>query len=127
MRLSRGKKILIGALTAWPVVYMGLFFVFVFGTFFMASSRRPGPEMPVAVGVLFGAHCLTMLLMFGLMVFYVVHIVKATFKKSEMKIIWLILVLMGGILAMPVYWYMNIWHEMQTVEDASEPADAQPS
>jgi hypothetical protein len=28
-------------------------------------------------------------------------------------VIWLILVLMGGMIAMPVYWYMNIWHTKQ--------------
>jgi len=111
MQLSRPMKVCIGLLTVWPILYMGVFFLFVFSNFFLASTNQGGPGLMNSFGLLFGLHCCTMLLILGLMVFYVVHIVKATFEKTEMKIIWLILVLLGGMIAMPVYWYLYIWRE----------------
>lgn len=113
MELSRVKKLAIGALTAWPLVYMGVFMLAFFATFFRMAGKHAGAGPPAMFGTLFAFHCFTMVVIVGLMVFYIVHIVKSTFEKPEMKIIWLILVLMGGMIAMPVYWYMNIWQSMQ--------------
>ena len=90
----------------------GLFFLFIISTMFLASTKYAF-QIPRSVRRLFGLHCFTMLVIVCLMVLYIVHIVKSTFEKQEMKVIWLILVLMGGMIAMPVYWYMNIWHSKQ--------------
>jgi hypothetical protein len=116
MHLSVPQKIGIGVLTVWPIAYMGLFFLFFFLSFF---ARHAGPEPMGSFAILFVLHCFTMLVIMGLMVFYIMHIVKATFAKPEMRIIWVILVIMVGLVAMPIYWYMYIWRE--TAESGEEP------
>ena len=68
---------LIGVLTLWPVVYMFIFFAFVL----TSSARIPGtakePESAFqSFQLLFAAHIGTMLIIMGLLAFYIVHVFK---------------------------------------------------
>ena len=63
--MRRGTKLLLGAATLWPLLYLGLFMGYWLSLMVGLSSGRllaqPGPPYtPGAFGVLFVLHCLTM-------------------------------------------------------------------
>ena len=47
---------------------------------------------------------------FGLMVYYIIHVVNSKADSNE-KLLWIIIFLVGNVLAFPVYWYFRIWKE----------------
>ena len=102
MKLSKSKKILLGILSIWPIVYMVLFFVFIF-VIFMHSN--------VPIYVIFPLHILTGFLNLGLTVFYVVHAIKHIDPKNDMRVIWIVILIVASIIANPIYWYLYIWKE----------------
>ena len=114
-------KIALGAATVYPIVYMFAFFAFVFGMMFVLPGKQSGPfsgegggARPDIFGyfaVLMVFHFLTILAMFGLLAFYVVHVIRNEAIKNEMKILWAVVVLMAGPVGMCVYWYINIWKD----------------
>jgi hypothetical protein len=96
MKLSKGAKLGLLALTLWPVIYVVLFF-------FMIAL------MPRAFPAIFIVHGLTMLLVIGLLVFYVAHLFKAPQPEAYKKIMWLVLLLWGNLIAMPIYFFAYVW------------------
>lgn len=66
---------------------------------------------PVGIMLLFGAHFLTILLIMGLMPFYVILAVKDERHDQSMRIIWIVLMCMVGMFAMPIYWFLYVWRE----------------
>jgi len=107
-------KLVIGALTALPLLYMLPFFTFIIGTMFWISmmpgeggSHSSGP--PVAFVALFAAHLVTMMLMFGLNVFYIVFLFKTDRVPQDKKALWAAVLFLGNMLAMPVFFYLYVW------------------
>jgi hypothetical protein len=102
MKLSKLKRILLGILSIWPITYIVFMLVFVYGIFL--HHYTPIHELsPV--------NLLTGLLNLGLEIFYIVHAIKSIDPKSNMRVIWIIVLLMFGFIAFPIYWYLYIWKE----------------
>lgn len=116
--MTRSMKLLLGAATIWPVIYMFLFVAFVFGMIFLSN---PGGDPNPDLGPIFGfgflfimvIHFLTIFLMFGLTVYYIIHVIKNERMKSDTKAVWAVLFFFMGVLAQPVYWYLHIWKAPQ--------------
>ncbi len=111
--MGKGKAIALGLLTVWPLLYM-----FIFMGFFLVSflSMGSGPEaggFPVSFAIIFPFHMFTMLSMFALLAIYLVHVIKNKDLEDNMRIIWVILVIMVGMGAMPAYWWLYIWNEAE--------------
>jgi hypothetical protein len=116
MKLSRPTKITIAVLTAWPVLYVFVFFCFIAATIIWMSRPANGGESPpsgppVAFLMLMVAHLATMLLMFGLIAFYIVFLFKTDRVPHEMKALWAVVLFLGSILAMPIFFYLYVWPE----------------
>ena len=79
------------------------------------SQPAVSPALPIGVAVLFGAHMITILLIMGLMPVYVILAVKSDRLDQTTRIIWIVLLCMMGMLAMPVYWYLYIWRDAPPV------------
>ena len=73
------------------------------------------PEVPMAlpagIMLLFGAHFLTIILVMGLMPLYIILVVKDEGHDQTMRIIWVVLMCMAAMLAMPIYWFLYVWRE----------------
>jgi ATP-dependent Zn protease len=67
------------------------------------------PFFPIGIVVLFCAHAFTILLSIALMPLYIILAVKSSALDQTMRIVWVILICMLGMFAMPVYWYLYIW------------------
>jgi hypothetical protein len=63
-------------------------------------------------------HMFTVLLAMVLLVLYIVHIGMSGRVPRNRMALWIVLVLLGSMLTMPVYWYLYIWREPQTPVEA---------
>ncbi len=110
--MKKTSKILLGVATLWPLVYVMLFFLLV-ASFFFAASRGParGGPLPDLFFIIFPLHFLMMLLSMGLTVFYMVDVFRNERVNKDQKVLWAIVLFMGNMIAMPVYWYLYIWPE----------------
>ena len=74
-------------------------------------SPAVSPLFPIGFFGLFAVHMFTILLMLVLMPFYIVLVVKSTRLDETMRIIWVVLICMLGMFAMPAYWYLHVWRD----------------
>src|SRR4030095_6010561 len=110
--MNKLLKILLGLATIWPFAYIVLFFFFVFSSFFFVPG--PGdPESgpPLFFLVLFPLHILTMFWIMALTVFYMVNVFRNERVDKDKKVLWAVVLFMGNMIAMPIYWYLYIWKE----------------
>lgn len=134
MELTRGKKIALGLATLWPLLYIGLFFLFILTMAFgmsdpdsralVAPAEGGGP--PTLFLAIVPAHLCTMVISVGLLFVYVLLVVKNPRLTDTMKIIWTMLILFLGMIAMPAYYWLEVWKQRPTGADAGGSPDAAP-
>jgi len=111
--MKKPVKIILGVATLWPLLYMGFFFVSFFLPFFAF-----GPGLPASFEVLFLLHCFTILWTLVLLIIYIVNVFTNDRVEKDTKALWAVVVFMGNVIAMPVYWYLYIWRQPKgTIED----------
>jgi hypothetical protein len=119
MRIPRSVALLIGVATVWPIVYMFIFMSFALTSFLSSAHGGSGTgPMESFFGYIFVAHLGTMLLMLGLMGFYLVHVFRNAAFKDERRVLWAILVFVGGPLGMSVYWWLYVWRGPATADQS---------
>ena len=125
--MKKSTKILLVLATLWPFLYMILFFVFIFSSIFFRPS--PGGEEsgpPFFFAVFIALHLFTMLWIIALTVFYMVKVFRNDRVEKDKKVLWTVVIFMGNMIAMPIYWYLYIWKEVPAGN--SDPVnDARPS
>jgi hypothetical protein len=113
--MHRSVKLLLLAATLWPLLYVCGFLALMFGLVFSATQHggRVGEPLGGVQGfvVLFGLHLFTMLWTLGLTAVYMVHLFKTDRVENDKKVLWAVVLFMGNMLAMPVYWHLNIWRD----------------
>jgi heme/copper-type cytochrome/quinol oxidase subunit 2 len=121
--VSRGKAIVLGIFTAWPILYMMFFMCVVFGMFVLMSTggQGGGSEPPMILWIIFPLHLLTMLEVVVLLVIYILHVFKTDRVPQEQKALWAVVLFLGNAIAMPVYWYLYIWREQNAAKPESAP------
>lgn len=116
MKLTKKQKILVGIGTFWPILYVPIFMIFVFAMMF-GSALEPGrggelnPLFGIGFGVFFLVHMFTILLSLGMTVFHVIHAVKNESLESNMRIVWIVLFFFAGMIAEPIYFYLEVWKD----------------
>ena len=110
--MSDFQKKLLGVLTAWPFAYIILFIFAIIGL----VTTQPGDleigGLPLLLFML--VHFLTIALSIGLQIFYIVNVFKNERIGKDQRIIWVLALFFGGLFAMPIYWYLNIWRDVPT-------------
>jgi hypothetical protein len=66
---------------------------------------------PAIMMIIFPLHFLTMLEIFALLAFYIVHVFKTDRVSQDKKALWAVVLFLGNMIAMPIYWYLYIWKE----------------
>ena len=110
--MTRGRKITLAVFTAWPFLYMILFMCTIFGM--MMSDFSGGGQssgLPTIMMIIFPLHFLTMLEIFVLLVIYMIHVFKTDRVSQDKKALWAVVLFLGNMIAMPIYWYLYIWKE----------------
>lgn len=115
--MKKSTKILLGIATIWPLVYMIFFFTVVFSAILSApraGSFGRGGALPTLLTVIFPLHILTTILVMGLTIFYIVNVFRNDRVDKDKQVLWTIVLFMGNVIAMPIYWYLYIWGETKT-------------
>jgi hypothetical protein len=107
--LSKPAKLVLGVLSVIPLVYI-VFFIGVVGM----SAGNPGGGIlggPGGFALLFMAHAGVMLLIMGQMLLYVVDALtrNPSFTDGTQRAIWALILFMGNMLAVPVYFGLHVW------------------
>ncbi len=105
--LNQVRRYVLLVATLWPVAYM-VFFMAVIAIAATAGGGDPDAELPIPFGFLLALHLLTMLITLALIVIYVIDVFRNPRVSQDHRILWLILILLGGLLAMPVYWWLHL-------------------
>ena len=108
--MRRSGKIVVGVFTLWPVIYAILFISFIVALVFVPSVRGSSESNDINsfTVLIFLLHGLTIFTVFGLLVFYIIHIMTNTKLESVERLIWIIVIIMVGFVAMPIYWYVHV-------------------
>jgi hypothetical protein len=108
--MKKPVKVLLGLATLWPFSYLIPFFTVIFSTVvFMPSSGEPGP--PPLIALILPLHLFTMLAVMALMVFYIVNVFRNDRVDNDKKALWAVVLFMGNMIAMPIYWYLYVWRD----------------
>lgn len=121
--MSRTGKIILGILTFWMPVYMVLFIGFIASTLFLSGrSGSPGP----AFQSVFCLHFLTIVESIGLTFYYAVNVYREPALVGDRKLIWMVIVLMGGFIGQVIYYVLWIVKRSPLITGASNPPDTGP-
>jgi hypothetical protein len=99
----------LAAFTAWPPIYMLLFIAFI--GVVIATDNGDGAGVGPAFGVVVAFHLATMLLMLALTVIYVLHALRSGTVPQDQRLLWVVILFVGNVIAMPIYWWLYVWKE----------------
>ncbi|GAM09587.1 hypothetical protein OR1_01867 [Geobacter sp. OR-1] len=113
--MNRSKALFLGACTVWPILYMVLFMGVMFSQVLLmeVGKHASSVEMPLIMKIIFPLHFLTMIWIFALIAVYIRHIFKTDAVPQDKKALWAVVLFLGNMVAMPVYWYLYIWKKVE--------------
>jgi hypothetical protein len=101
--MSRALAALLGIASVLPVAYL-VYFVWDIATL----RRGEGPE----TASLLSLQALTMALALVLIVMYLVMVYRSALVPDERRTFWAVVLLMGNVFALPVFWYFFFWRHV---------------
>jgi hypothetical protein len=112
--MTKPKALILGIFTAWPILYMFLFMGTIFSQIIMMDfgTKQAAGELPIIMKIIFPLHFLTMIWIFVLLAVYIRHIFKTDAIPQDKKALWAVVIFLGNMIAMPVYWYLYIWKKI---------------
>jgi hypothetical protein len=109
MGFSRRQKRWLGVASVWPVVWM---LVFLAGFIALSwNNNSDGTAWGVTFAVIFTGQVLTIVEIFVVVAYYVVWLMKQDHVPDERKTLWVVILLMGNALAVPIFWFLYVLKE----------------
>lgn len=114
MNISKPVKTLIGLATLWYAIYPFMFMAGIFMSMGLmpilaSSGNNEPPFFMFPFFALFPIHFCTIFVGMGLMVFYLVHVIKNTKADETVRIILGVGCFFMPFIAMPFYYYLYVW------------------
>lgn len=116
--MTRTKALTLAVFTIWPFLYMILFMASFFIMFTTNGFRQPDSGMPLIFKIIVLFHLITMLEIPALTAIYIIDLFKTEQVAADKKVLWAIVLFMGNIVAMPIYWYLHIWKPIKSAPAA---------
>ena len=91
-------KKLVGLITFMPYTLLGVLFI----------DFLVYPKELLAGKCLAHVQICTLLWIIGLLAFYLVHLFRAKIVDGEKRMLWAIVLLIGNVITIPIYWYRYI-------------------
>lgn len=115
-QMTRKKAMIIGGITLWPVVFMILLTGFMFFQILVmdTGNKPPTEEMFFLMKIIMPLIAVTVILVFVQIALYIRHICRTGAIQQDNKALWIFAILCGGMIAMPVYWYLYIWKKTES-------------
>ena len=102
----RFKRLMLVA-TLLPVVYFVAFVaILLYAT--IAGAGEPDGNLPVPFEVLFIGNLVMMLVIIGVTIVYIVDVFRNPRIPNEQRALWAVVIFLGNVFAMPVYWWLHI-------------------
>lgn len=111
--MAKGSKIWLGIFTFLPIILVVVYIIafgFLVKDVILYGNEKQSLPLFSSMFWLFVLMLAMGIVSFGLLVYYIILVVNSN-ANTEEKLLWIILFLIGNILAYPVYWYMRIWKE----------------
>ena len=108
--MTKRVKIALGVATFWPIILVLGGQVLVYRLLLDVNKGVPLPIVPIAYYVVPLVY-LTGVLAWALLVFYIVHALTTQAVPDNRRRFWVVILLVGNLVAMPVYWYKYVWPE----------------
>jgi hypothetical protein len=105
------NRTLLGALTLWPLLYLVFFFIVVGIATIQGDGDPDDAGFLIPFGVLMGLHIGTMLLIIALMIVYIRDAYSNPRVDDNKRTFWAIVLFMGNMIAMPIYWWVYLRRE----------------
>lgn len=114
--MSRNSKLIIGLLSFLPIILLIVLFIMFLFTIPSISQWNNGydptlQEIFTVFGPLFTVGLVMGLLSIGLLVFFIMHLVRNKIMDGTERVIWVLVFLFAGIIGYPIYWYMRVWKD----------------
>ena len=109
--MNKAGKLFLGVLTLLPLFYIFVFIGFIITMIAAGPHLNAGP--PIALFVTHGA---MMVLMLGLMIYYIIHVLQnpRLLSNTNERLLWVLVIILGGFIGQFVYWYLQIWKDEPT-------------
>lgn len=111
--MSRNSKLFIGLLSFLPIILVFILLFMILGlipTFIEWDTYEPAPQEVFSIfGPVFFLGIFLGILSLGLLIFFIMHLVRHKAMDSTEKVIWILVFLFAGIVGYPIYWYMRVW------------------
>jgi hypothetical protein len=108
--MHREQKVLLGAATLWPGIYSVTYLLF--WLWLVLSSligRPPRVDLRPVLALFFVLDLLAKGSVVALLGYYVPHLFRTDRVPADHKALWGVVLLLGSVVSMPVYWYLYIW------------------
>jgi hypothetical protein len=103
--MKKSIALIWGLLTLLPFAYF-VYFISVVGGLEPAKSAA---EAEAEFNSIFRLHMLNMLLILGLIISYIIYLFKTDRVAKDKKALWAVVLFMGNLLAMPIFWFLYVW------------------
>jgi len=113
--MTKRKAITLAAFTAWPFLYLiaGICITILVLPFSGDNNNFYGNFRPDEISTFFKIfipiHIATLLEMFALLVYYIIHLTHTITVPANKKVLWAVILFLGNPLFLPIYWYLYIW------------------
>jgi len=115
--MTKGKAITLGIFSVWPflyiIIFMGSIFIMMATTF---ANNNPSNELPIIIMVIFPLHFFTMFEIFVLIAIYMLYLFKTDVVPQDKKALWAVILFLGNVFSMPIFWYLYIWKKLKEKE-----------
>lgn len=109
--MNKFSKLFLGILSLWPFLYVvGLFVYFILYSIFITSVADEQSAL-ITSAYISGTlvlNCVTAIEVVILLVIYIIDIFHTTDIEQDKKLYWIIMVLIGNVFVLPVYWFFYI-------------------
>jgi len=107
--MSSLRKLVLLTLTVLPVLYIGIFFIIVFG---IVISHEQTTMLQERFIYLMLAHVGVMLLLTALFGYYCVLLYRDSTLDIAKKVTWIAAFLFTGPFGMLAFWYVKVWNRL---------------
>jgi len=119
--VSKPVRLVLGIATLWPLAYLLIFMGFVFSMLLRGNSQpQGGRDLPSGVIAIFVLHGITIVWLWVLLAIYIYNVFHNDRVDKDKKALWAVVLFLGNMIAMPIYWYLYIG-----TDDSSPPTSAE--
>jgi magnesium-transporting ATPase (P-type) len=105
------------ALTLLPFGYFAYFVNYVMSAWGIDNQSNL-QQQEAQFELMFRVHLVAMALICSLIASYIVYLFRTEHVPKDQKALWAIVLLVAGVFAMPVFWFIHVWKPLRVVRSS---------